>query len=115
MKARATLLMALPNKDQLKFHSYQDAKLLIEAIEKSPKSMDQTFDRLQKLIGQLEIQGKVWINQKSQENSQKRANTNTEIRRAQKKPRIQSRSQEKSTMVKLQSKKVKPWSTEVNR
>nr|GEV23052.1 hypothetical protein [Tanacetum cinerariifolium] len=34
MKARGTLLMALPNKDQLKFHSYQDAKLLIEAIEK---------------------------------------------------------------------------------
>ncbi|GKC51477.1 hypothetical protein Tco_1074222 [Tanacetum coccineum] len=34
MKARATLLMALPNKDQLKFHSYQDAKLLVEAIEK---------------------------------------------------------------------------------
>ncbi|GJY95284.1 putative ribonuclease H-like domain-containing protein [Tanacetum coccineum] len=37
MKARTTLLMALPNKDQLKFHSYQDAKLLIEAIEKSIK------------------------------------------------------------------------------
>nr|GEW19356.1 putative ribonuclease H-like domain-containing protein [Tanacetum cinerariifolium] len=35
MKARSTLLMALPNKDQLKFHSYQDAKLLMEAIEKS--------------------------------------------------------------------------------
>ncbi|GKB72236.1 hypothetical protein Tco_0933648 [Tanacetum coccineum] len=34
MKARATLLMTLPNKDQLKFHSYQDAKLLMEAIEK---------------------------------------------------------------------------------
>ncbi|GKC07948.1 hypothetical protein Tco_0999558 [Tanacetum coccineum] len=34
MKARGTLLMALPNKDQLKFHSYKDAKLLIEAIEK---------------------------------------------------------------------------------
>ncbi|GJW97891.1 hypothetical protein Tco_0179699 [Tanacetum coccineum] len=34
MKVRATLLMALPNKDQLKFHSYQDAKLLMEAIEK---------------------------------------------------------------------------------
>ncbi|GJS59545.1 hypothetical protein Tco_0654329 [Tanacetum coccineum] len=51
MKARATLLMALPNKDQLKFHSYQDAKLLMEAIEKrkSPRS-------------QLEIQGEV-INQ----------------------------------------------------
>nr|GFB44243.1 hypothetical protein [Tanacetum cinerariifolium] len=34
MKARCTLLMALPNKDQQKFHSYQDAKLLMEAIEK---------------------------------------------------------------------------------
>ncbi|GKE00131.1 hypothetical protein Tco_1388114 [Tanacetum coccineum] len=49
MKAKGTLLMALPNKDQLKFHSYKDAKLLMEAIEK----------RLQKLISQLEIQGKV--------------------------------------------------------
>ncbi|GKA90241.1 ribonuclease H-like domain-containing protein [Tanacetum coccineum] len=80
MKARGTLLMALPNKDQLKFHSYKDEKLLIEAIEKryrgnkeskkaqrillkqqyenfgglSTKTIDQTFDRLQKLIGQLE-------------------------------------------------------------
>ncbi|GJU29874.1 ribonuclease H-like domain-containing protein [Tanacetum coccineum] len=62
MKARATLLMVLPNKDQLKFHSYQDAKLLMEAIEKSSESIDQTFDRLQKLISQLEIQGEV-INQ----------------------------------------------------
>nr|GEU38601.1 ribonuclease H-like domain-containing protein [Tanacetum cinerariifolium] len=34
IKARGTLLMALPNKDQLKFHSYQDVKLLMEAIEK---------------------------------------------------------------------------------
>ncbi|GKB67217.1 hypothetical protein Tco_0928629 [Tanacetum coccineum] len=59
MKARRTLLMALPNKDQLKFHSYKDAKLLMEAIEKSSETMDQTFDRLQKLIIQLEIQGKV--------------------------------------------------------
>ncbi|GKE75351.1 hypothetical protein Tco_1537392 [Tanacetum coccineum] len=57
MKARATLLIALPNKYQLKFHSYQDAKLLMEDIEKSSKTMDQTFDRLQKLISQLEIQG----------------------------------------------------------
>ncbi|GJZ53472.1 hypothetical protein Tco_0608357 [Tanacetum coccineum] len=88
MKARETLLMVLPNKDQLKFHSYQDAKLLMEAIKKryggnkeskkvqrtllkqqyenfaalSSESMDQTFDRLQKLISQLEIQGEV-INQ----------------------------------------------------
>ncbi|GJS71998.1 putative ribonuclease H-like domain-containing protein [Tanacetum coccineum] len=83
MKAIGTLLMALPNKDQLKFHSYKDAKLLMEAIEKryggnkeskkvqrsllkqqyenfsgsSSETMDQTFDRLQKLISQLEIQG----------------------------------------------------------
>nr|GEX70251.1 putative ribonuclease H-like domain-containing protein [Tanacetum cinerariifolium] len=49
IKVRGTLLMALPNKDQLKFHLYQDAKLLMEAIEK----------RLQKLISQLEIQGEV--------------------------------------------------------
>nr|GEW70499.1 hypothetical protein [Tanacetum cinerariifolium] len=31
MQAKGTLLMALPNKDQLKFHSYQDAKLLMES------------------------------------------------------------------------------------
>ncbi|GKF59025.1 hypothetical protein Tco_0175811, partial [Tanacetum coccineum] len=59
MKARGTLLMALLNKDQLKFHSYKDAKLLMEAIEKSSEKIDQTFDRLQKLISQLEIQGEV--------------------------------------------------------
>ncbi|GJZ27492.1 retrovirus-related pol polyprotein from transposon TNT 1-94 [Tanacetum coccineum] len=34
MKARGTILMALLNKDQLKFHSYKDAKFLMEAIEK---------------------------------------------------------------------------------
>nr|GEV73284.1 hypothetical protein [Tanacetum cinerariifolium] len=34
MKARGTLLMSLPNKDQLKFHSYKDAKLLMKATEK---------------------------------------------------------------------------------
>ncbi|GJX49501.1 hypothetical protein Tco_0276346 [Tanacetum coccineum] len=85
MKAIGTLLMELPNKDQLKFHSYKDAKLLMEAIEKryggnkeskkvqrillkqqyenftgsSLETMDQTFDRLPKLISQLEIQGEV--------------------------------------------------------
>nr|GEZ08695.1 hypothetical protein [Tanacetum cinerariifolium] len=41
MKARGTLLMELPNKDHLKFHLYQDAKLLMEAIEKrAPKNQD---------------------------------------------------------------------------
>nr|GEW18153.1 hypothetical protein [Tanacetum cinerariifolium] len=34
MKARGTLLMELLNKNQLKFHSYQDVKLLMKAIEK---------------------------------------------------------------------------------
>ncbi|GKE03387.1 hypothetical protein Tco_1395405 [Tanacetum coccineum] len=81
MKGRATLLMVLPNKDQMKFHSYQDAKLLMAVIDKryggnkeskkvqrtllkqqyenfaalSSETIDQTFDRLQKLISQLEI------------------------------------------------------------
>nr|GEU65552.1 hypothetical protein [Tanacetum cinerariifolium] len=34
MKARGTLFMPLLNKDQLEFHSYKYAKLLMEAIEK---------------------------------------------------------------------------------
>ncbi|GJR89864.1 hypothetical protein Tco_0213875 [Tanacetum coccineum] len=54
MKARATLLMALPNKDQLKFHTYQDAKLLMEAIEKRYGGNKESK--------KLEIQGEV-INQ----------------------------------------------------
>nr|GEY74785.1 retrovirus-related Pol polyprotein from transposon TNT 1-94 [Tanacetum cinerariifolium] len=83
LKARGTLLMALPDKHQLKFSSHKDAKTLMEAIEKrfggntetkkaqktllkqqyenfagfSSKSLDQIHDRLQKLISQLEILG----------------------------------------------------------
>nr|GEU44357.1 putative ribonuclease H-like domain-containing protein [Tanacetum cinerariifolium] len=37
LKARGTLLMALPDKHQLKFNTYKDAKTLMEAIEKSLK------------------------------------------------------------------------------
>ncbi|GJS07864.1 putative ribonuclease H-like domain-containing protein [Tanacetum coccineum] len=81
LKAKGTLLMALPNEYQLKFNTYKCAKTLIEAIEKrfggnkeskktqktllkqqyenfnrsSSKGLDQTYDRLQKLINQLEI------------------------------------------------------------
>nr|GEW18882.1 uncharacterized mitochondrial protein AtMg00810-like [Tanacetum cinerariifolium] len=81
LKARGTLLMALPDKHQLKFNIQKDAKSLMEAIEKrfgrnketkkvqktllkqqyenftgsSSKSLDQIHDRLQKLITQLEI------------------------------------------------------------
>nr|GEW96070.1 hypothetical protein [Tanacetum cinerariifolium] len=34
LKARGTLLMALPDKHQLKFNIYKDAKTLMKAIEK---------------------------------------------------------------------------------
>nr|GEX51849.1 hypothetical protein [Tanacetum cinerariifolium] len=83
LKARGTLLMALPNKHQLKFNSHKDAKTLMEAIEKrfggntetkkvqktllkqqfekfsgsNSESLDQIHDRLQKLVSQLEIHG----------------------------------------------------------
>nr|GEW47082.1 hypothetical protein [Tanacetum cinerariifolium] len=81
LKARGTLLMALPDKHQLKFNIHKDAKSLMEAIEKrfrgnketkkvqktllkqqyenfsgtSSERLDQIHDRLQKLISQLEI------------------------------------------------------------
>nr|GFA34351.1 hypothetical protein [Tanacetum cinerariifolium] len=83
LKARGTLLMALPGKHQLKFNSHKDAKTLMEAIEKrfggstetkkvqktllkqqfknfigsSFEGLDQIHDRLQKLVSQLEIHG----------------------------------------------------------
>ncbi|GKE76992.1 hypothetical protein Tco_1543112, partial [Tanacetum coccineum] len=83
LKARSTLLMGIPNKYQLKFNSIKDAKSLLQAVEKrfggnaatkktqrnllmqqyenfiasSSEVLDQTFDRLQKLISQLEIHG----------------------------------------------------------
>ncbi|GJV89804.1 ribonuclease H-like domain-containing protein [Tanacetum coccineum] len=86
MKARATLLMALPNKDQMKFHSYQDAKLLMESIKKryggnkeskkvqrtllkqqyenftalSSEIMDQTFDR--SLPSEWKTHALIWRN-----------------------------------------------------
>nr|GEX95842.1 hypothetical protein [Tanacetum cinerariifolium] len=81
LKARGTLLMALPDKHQLKFISQKDAKTIIKAIEKhfggntetkkvqktllkqqfenftssSSQNLDQIHDRLQKLVSQLEI------------------------------------------------------------
>nr|GEX71518.1 hypothetical protein [Tanacetum cinerariifolium] len=48
LKARGTLLMALPDKHQLKFNSHKDAKTLMEAIENS-EGLDQIHDKLQKL------------------------------------------------------------------
>ncbi|GJS07913.1 ribonuclease H-like domain-containing protein [Tanacetum coccineum] len=83
VKARSTLMMGIPNEYQLKFNSIKDAKNLLEAVEKrfggneatkktqrnllkqqyenftapSSEMLDQTFDRLQKLMSQLELLG----------------------------------------------------------
>nr|GEV75757.1 hypothetical protein [Tanacetum cinerariifolium] len=52
LKARGTLLMALPDKHQLKFNIHKDAKSLIEAIEKKfganleDQSLDDLFNNL---------------------------------------------------------------------
>ncbi|GKD34562.1 hypothetical protein Tco_1250071, partial [Tanacetum coccineum] len=76
VKAKSTLMMGIHNEHQLKFNSIKDAKLLLEAVEKrfggnaatkktqrnllkqkyenftasSFEMLDQTFDRLQKLV-----------------------------------------------------------------
>nr|GEU76554.1 protein indeterminate-domain 2-like [Tanacetum cinerariifolium] len=89
LKACGTLLMALPDNHQLKFNIHKDAKTLMEAIEKrfggnketkkvqktllkqqyenftgsSSESLDQIYDRLQKLIKQLEIFGESLTNE----------------------------------------------------
>ncbi|GJU80182.1 hypothetical protein Tco_1282547 [Tanacetum coccineum] len=82
VKARSTLMMGIPNEHQLKFNFIKDAKLLLlEAVEKkfvgnaatkktqrnllkqqyenftasSSEMLDQTFDRLQNLMSQLEL------------------------------------------------------------
>ncbi|GJW47722.1 hypothetical protein Tco_0079368 [Tanacetum coccineum] len=49
--------MGVPNEHQLKFNSIKDAKSLLQSVEKSLEVLDQTFDRIQKLISQLEIHG----------------------------------------------------------
>ncbi|GJR62360.1 hypothetical protein Tco_1504522 [Tanacetum coccineum] len=93
VKAISTFMMGIPNEHQLKFNSIKDAKLLLEAIEKrfgwneatkktqrnllkqqyekftasSLEMLDQTFDRLQKLVSQLELLGE----KLSQEDNQK--------------------------------------------
>nr|GEV95397.1 hypothetical protein [Tanacetum cinerariifolium] len=81
VKSRSTLMGGIPNEHQLKFNSIKDAKKLLEAVEKrfgrnattkktqrnllkqqyenftasSSEMLDQTFDRLQKLVSQLEL------------------------------------------------------------
>ncbi|GKA21774.1 putative ribonuclease H-like domain-containing protein, partial [Tanacetum coccineum] len=85
LKAKSTLLLAIPDEHLLKFHGIKDAKTLWEAIKarfggnKDSKKMqktilkqqyenftasrseglDKTYNRFQKLISQLEIHGEV--------------------------------------------------------
>ncbi|GJV36635.1 putative ribonuclease H-like domain-containing protein [Tanacetum coccineum] len=67
IKARGTLLMALPNKDQLKFHSYKDAKLLMEAIEKRLEVIaqeDMNLKLLRSLPSEWKTHALIWRNKK---------------------------------------------------
>ncbi|GKE55434.1 hypothetical protein Tco_1494619 [Tanacetum coccineum] len=83
VKARSTLMMGIPNEHQLKFNSIKDAKLFLKAVENrfggnaatkktqrnllkqqyenftaaSLEMLDKTFDRIQKLVSQLELLG----------------------------------------------------------
>ncbi|GJS86471.1 hypothetical protein Tco_0769107 [Tanacetum coccineum] len=59
LKAKSTLLMAIPDEHLLKFHGIRDAKTLWKAIKDRSEGQDKTYDRFQKLISQLEIHGEV--------------------------------------------------------
>ncbi|GJT68236.1 ribonuclease H-like domain-containing protein [Tanacetum coccineum] len=85
LKAKSTLLLAIPDEDLLKFHVIKDAKTIWEAIKtrfggkkelkkmqntilkqqyenfttSRSKGLDKTYNRFQKLISQLEIHGEV--------------------------------------------------------
>nr|GEV33617.1 hypothetical protein [Tanacetum cinerariifolium] len=50
LKAKSTLMLAIPDEHLLKFHAYKDA---------NQEGLDKTYDRFQKLISQLEILGEV--------------------------------------------------------
>ncbi|GKC16546.1 hypothetical protein Tco_1013328 [Tanacetum coccineum] len=59
LKAKSTLLLAIPNDHLLKFHGIKDVKTLWEPIKARFEGLDKTYDRFQKLISQLEIHGEV--------------------------------------------------------
>ncbi|GJS49841.1 hypothetical protein Tco_0599962 [Tanacetum coccineum] len=85
LKAKSTMLLAIPDEHLLKFHGIKDAKTLWEAIKTSfggnkeskkmqkiilkqqyenfaasrSEGLDKTYDRFQKLISQLEIHSEV--------------------------------------------------------
>ncbi|GJY16170.1 ribonuclease H-like domain-containing protein [Tanacetum coccineum] len=101
LKARSTLFMGIPNEHQLKFNSIKDAKSLLQAVEKrfggnaatkktqrnllkqqyenftasSSEVLDQTFDRLQKLISLLEIHGETFVSSNSTSSTNGAVNT----------------------------------------
>ncbi|GJX57067.1 hypothetical protein Tco_0286964 [Tanacetum coccineum] len=50
LKAKSTLMLAIPDEHLLKFHACKDAKSLWEAIKNSQEGLDKTYDRFQKLI-----------------------------------------------------------------
>ncbi|GJR30815.1 hypothetical protein Tco_1107047 [Tanacetum coccineum] len=55
LKAKSTILLAIPDEHLLKFYGIKDAKTLWEAIKARSEGLDKTYDRFQKLISQLEI------------------------------------------------------------
>ncbi|GJS06462.1 hypothetical protein Tco_0363258 [Tanacetum coccineum] len=57
VKDRSILMIGIPNEHHLKFNSIKNAKLLLEAIKKRFEMLDQTFDRLQKLMSRLGLLG----------------------------------------------------------
>ncbi|GKB92664.1 ribonuclease H-like domain-containing protein, partial [Tanacetum coccineum] len=59
LKAKSTLLLAIPDEHLLKFHGIKDEKTLWEAIKARSEGRDKTYDRFQKLISQLKIHGEV--------------------------------------------------------
>nr|GEV51657.1 ribonuclease H-like domain-containing protein [Tanacetum cinerariifolium] len=55
VKARTTLLLALPDEHQLRFSKCEIAKELWEAILKTFETLEQTFNRLQAILSHLEF------------------------------------------------------------
>nr|GEX24033.1 ribonuclease H-like domain-containing protein [Tanacetum cinerariifolium] len=111
VKARSTLMMGIPNEHQLEFNSIKDTKKLLDAVEKrfggnattkktqrnllkqqyenftasSSEMLDQSFDRLQKLVSQLEILeeklSQEYVNQKLLRSLSPEWNTHVVVRR----------------------------------
>nr|GEZ04288.1 ribonuclease H-like domain-containing protein [Tanacetum cinerariifolium] len=79
LKAHGTLLMALPDKHQLKFNSYKDAKTLMEAIEKrvSLSQEDINLKFLRSLPSEWRTHTLIWRN-KTEVKSSSSAGTTTQ-------------------------------------